>query len=85
MFRNALIAAVAVAGLAVPALADVPGKDWISGAKVKSILAKRGYQVTKLEADDGHWDGDATKAGVRYEFHVDPRSGAVTKMERDRD
>lgn len=53
--------------------------------KVKSTLAKRGYQVTKLEADDGHWDGDATKAGARYEFHVEPHSSAVTKLERDRD
>lgn len=85
MLRTILIAAVTAAGLGAPALADVPGKNWISTAKVKAILAKRGYQVTKLEADDGHWEGEARKANVTYDFHVDPRSGAITKMERDTD
>ncbi|MCP3733963.1 PepSY domain-containing protein [Sphingomonas sp. RP10(2022)] len=78
-----LIAAIALAGIGTPALADMPGKGWISSAKVKNILAKRGYRVTKLEADDGHWEGEATKANIKFEFHVDPRSGAITKMERD--
>ena len=83
MLRNLLIVAVAAAGLGSPAMADVPGKNWISSAKVKWMLSKKGYRVTKLEADDGHWEGEALKANVNYEFHVDPRSGAITKMERD--
>ena len=83
MIKTLLVAVVAAASLGSSAFADTPGKGWISDAKVKTILAKRGYQVTKLEADDGHWEGEARKANVRYEFHVDPRSGAITKMERD--
>ena len=77
--------AVAVLSLGSPALADMPGRDWISSAKASKILAKRGYKVMKIEADDGHWEGEAMRRGMKYEFHVDPHSGAVTKMERDKD
>ena len=85
MIRKMLIAAVVATGLSTPTLADVPGRNWISSAKVAAMLAKRGYRVTKIEADDGHWEGDAVRRGLKYEFHVDPRSGQVTKMKRDRD
>lgn len=85
MIQKLLIAAVAIAGIGTPALADVPGKTWIGSAKVKAMLAKRGYRVTKIEADDGHWEGEAVRRNARYEFHVDPHSGQVTKLERDHD
>jgi len=85
MIRKLLIVAVLASGISTPALADVPGRNWISSAKVTAMLAKRGYRVTKIEADDGHWEGDAVRRGLKYEFHVDPRSGQVTKMKRDRD
>jgi len=85
MIRKLLIVAVLASGISTPALADVPGRNWISSAKVTAMLAKRGYRVTKIEADDGHWEGDAVRRGLKYEFHVDPRSGQVTNMKRDRD
>jgi len=85
MIRKLLIVALVTTGLSTTALADVPGRNWISSAKVSAMLAKRGYRVTKIEADDGHWEGDAVRKGLKYEFHVDPHSGRVTKMERDRD
>lgn len=85
MIRKLLIIAVLASGISTPALADVPGRNWVSSAKVTAMLAKRGYRVTKIEADDGHWEGDAVRRGLKYEFHVDPRSGQVTKMKRDRD
>ena len=68
-----------------PAFADEPGRGWISSARVTTMLAKRGYKVTKIEADDGHWEGEAARRGAKYEFHVDPHNGKVTKLERDRD
>lgn len=67
------------------AFADEPGKDWISREEASASLLKRGYKVTKIEADDGHWEGEAVRKGLRYEFHVDPRTGRITKLERDRD
>lgn len=54
------IAAVAHATMtAAPALADQPGRGWISAGRVTAMLAKRGYKVTRLGADDGHWEGEA--------------------------
>jgi len=82
--RILIAAAFATATLAPPAFADTPGADWIGQDRVAAILSQQGYQMTKVEADDGHWEGEATRDGVRYEFHVDPHSGQVTKMERDK-
>ena len=76
--------AIALVGTS-PALADVPGREWISSAQVSQALAKMGYQVRQIEADDGHWEGEATKGGRNYDFHVDSRTGRVTKMELDND
>ena len=85
MIKKLLVAVVTIAGIGSPAIADVPGRDWVGVAKVKAMLAKRGYRVTKIEADDGHWEGEAMRGKARYEFHVDPHSGQVTKLERDND
>ena len=85
MIGKLLIFAVVATGISTPTSADVPGGNWISSAKVTAMLAKRGYRVTKIEADDGHWEGDAFRRGLKYEFHVDPHSGRLTKMTRDRD
>ncbi|VVT25160.1 conserved exported hypothetical protein [Sphingomonas sp. EC-HK361] len=85
MPKPLMIAAAITLCLPVAANADVPGRGWMSSAKVSRTLAKQGYRVIKIEADDGHWEGEATRGGRKYDFHVDPHSGRVTKMERDRD
>lgn len=87
MRPSIIVLAALIAGTtALPAQADTPGRGWISEARVKALLAKQGYTVTKIEADDGHWEGEATKrGGGRFEFHVDPKTGKVTKMQPDRD
>jgi hypothetical protein len=64
------------------ALADTPGKDWLTADQVTQKLIEQGFsKVIKMEADDGHWEGDAVKGGKTYEVHVDPYSGALTKSE----
>ncbi len=79
-------AALLLAGAAfVPALADQPGADWITAEQAKAKLMAAGYSsVTKIEADDGHWEDKGVKNGQVREFHVDPRTGAITKDEVDR-
>lgn len=77
------VAVAATSLVSAPALADVPGKGWINREKVGQLLARKGYRLTKIEADDGHWEGEATRQGVTYEFHADPRTGKLTKLERD--
>lgn len=76
------LAAALLLGSATLALADAPGADWMTKEQVTQKLQGMGYtDVRKLEADDGHWEGDATKSGVSYEVHVDPHTGELTKNE----
>lgn len=84
MKRLMIFGALAL-GASVPAIADTPGTHWIARSKVTTMLERRGYTVTKIEADDGRWEGVAVGKGGKYEFHVDPHTGRITKMERDRD
>ncbi|MGT2478831.1 PepSY domain-containing protein (plasmid) [Methylobacterium oryzae CBMB20] len=90
MKSKALFALVVAATLtsAGPTLAkeDKPGPDWIPAEQVKQKLMDVGYSsVTELEADDGHWEGEGIKNGVKMEFHVDPKTGAITKEKPDKD
>ena len=83
-----LFAGLAIAGVmsAAPAWAGQPGTDWkVTKDQAESTLKAAGYtSITKIEADDGHWEGEGTKAdGMKYEFHVDPHSGKITKDEMD--
>lgn len=65
---------------------DKPGADWIPADQVRQRLMEAGYSsVTELEADDGHWEGEGVKNGVKMEFHVDPKTGAITKEKPDKD
>lgn len=83
-FRSSLIAAAALIASTGMALADQPGADWISQEQVTQKLTAAGYtNITRLKADDGHWEGKGVKNGKIMEFHVDPRSGTLTKEELD--
>ena len=80
--RTLILAAALAAGTAGLAYADMPGADWMPKAQIVEKLKGMGYtDIRKLEADDGHWEGDATKDGEVYEIHADPHSGALTKNE----
>lgn len=78
--------ALATALGSTAAWADQPGADWkVSKDQAEATLKGAGYtQITKIEADDGHWQGEGIKAdGKQYEFKVDPRDGKVVKDELD--
>ncbi len=65
---------------------DKPGADWIQADQVRQKLMDGGYSsIAELEADDGHWEGEGVKNGVKLEFHVDPKTGAITKERPDKD
>lgn len=64
--------------------ADTPGPDWMPAEKVIEKILQAGYsQVTKIEADDGRWEGEGIKNGKKMEFHADPKSGVVTHEKPD--
>lgn len=81
----ALALVMGCGGLAL-AGGDKPGADWMPADQVRQKLMDAGYtSITELEADDGHWEGEGLKNGVKMEFHVDPKTGAITKEQPDKD
>jgi len=84
MIKSSLLAFIA---LLAPSLAwaERPGDDWITMTKTEQILNAAGYKlITKIEADDGRWEGEGLKEdGLRYKFRVDPHSGEITRDQRD--
>ena len=58
----------------------------LTAAQIRAALEAAGYtQIRDLEYDsDGYWEADARNAqGQRVELHIDPRTGAVLREERD--
>lgn len=46
--------------------------------QVTQKLNGMGYtNVSGLEADDGHWEGEAVLNGKIVEFHADPTTSAI--------
>jgi peptidase YpeB-like protein len=87
--RTALMATVLAGSLAIGSVklvkADQPAADWMPAQQVIETVLKSGYtQVTKLEADDGRWEGEGIKNGQKMEFHADPKTGAITFEKPDR-
>lgn len=67
------------------AQADQPGADWMPAEQVIQKLKAAGYtNISELEADDGHWEGEGMKNGQKMEFHADPKTGAIISEKRDR-
>jgi hypothetical protein len=66
------------------ARADQPGPDWMPMEQVKAQILRSGYsQVTKLEADDGRWEGEGIKNGQKMDFHADPKTGVIVSEKLD--
>lgn len=69
-----------------PAKAVQPGPDWMPAQQVTEQILKSGYtQVTKIEADDGRWEGEGIKNGKKMDFHADPKTGVITFEKLDDD
>jgi len=55
------------------------GPDWMRADQVIQKLLQSGYtMISKIEADDGRWEGNGIKNGLKMEFHADAKSGVVT-------
>ena len=67
MKRIAAVAFVAILASLSTAKADQPGPDWMPAQQVIEKVLKSGYtQVTQLEADDGRWEGKASRMVRRW-------------------
>ncbi|MGD9614266.1 MAG: PepSY domain-containing protein [Alphaproteobacteria bacterium] len=75
---------LALAGGSTIALADRPGPDWMPFEQVVQKVKQAGYtSISKLEADDGRWEGEGVKDGRNMEFRADPRTGVITAEKPD--
>jgi hypothetical protein len=82
----AALSLAAVLGLATmaSASAELPGADWLTMDQAIEKLKAAGYiSVSELEADDGRWEGKGVKDGKTLEFHLDPKSGAISNEHLD--
>ncbi len=70
------------AALALPAIGDVLGTD---AAAVRAALEAQGCPVIKFEAERGKIEAKCTETatGQRWEFYIDPATGAVTGVKMD--
>lgn len=82
--RTLLSATAAMFLLASPALAlekgDTLGK---SEAEIRQTLESMGYEVRKIETDDGELEAYALKDGKRLEIYVDATQGTVSRIKED--
>lgn len=66
------------AGSSGRALAELPSPDWMPAEEVRKGLLALGYsEITKLEAEEDHWDGEGIKDGKKMKFDADPKTGAI--------
>jgi hypothetical protein len=76
--------ALSVAGSNVAKADQQPGADWMPLQQVVEQVLKSGYtQVTKVEAEDGNWEGKGVKNGQKMEFKADPKTGVITSEKQD--
>lgn len=62
---------------------DVPRDQWLSIAQVTERLAGQGYEVRKIEADDGVYEAYVIdQSGARLEVYLHPATGEVLRQER---
>ena len=83
---SALPAGLLTAALSVgPSLAAVSKGVYVGKTKAEIVtnMKKQGYSVRKFERE-GRWlEVEAMYGEVRYEIHVDPKTGKVVKVEED--
>ncbi|WP_281969038.1 PepSY domain-containing protein [Roseovarius nanhaiticus] len=80
--RKILIAAAVMAAL--PAFAADLGMGTQLGTtmdEIKATLTDMGYEVRKLEMDDGKIEAYAVKDGQMSEMYVDPATGQVVDLD----
>jgi hypothetical protein len=82
MTRIIALALAITAGSAALA-SDSHGRiDQATQDAIRATLTAEGYEVRKIEADDGYYEAYALKNGERYEIYLD-RDLNVIKSERD--
>jgi hypothetical protein len=75
---SASVVALALAGGAQASGKPTPETD----AKIRATLTEQGYEVAKIEMDDGLYEAYARKDGSRYEVYLNAEM-EIVKIEKD--
>ena len=82
--KKLLLAAGLAASLPAVALALSPGDTLGTIAdEIRASLTEQGWDVRKLEMDDGRFEAYAVMGTQMVEVYVDPTTGKVVKVEAD--
>ncbi|MBY6065928.1 PepSY domain-containing protein [Leisingera aquaemixtae] len=82
MRQTLKLAALALALPAAAALASDGTPSAETQAKIRDLLTGQGYEVRKIETEDGLYEAYALKDGKRYEFYLNDKI-EVVKIEED--
>lgn len=82
MTRIIALALAITAGTLAHASDDDVRMDSATAEQIKTQLAGQGYEVRRIETDDGMYEAYALKDGARYEIYLD-KDLNVVKTERD--
>ena len=88
--KTSLIAALAALALPLGLAQASETEDALVGTdagktpeEITASLTEQGFEVRKIETEDGTLEAYARKDGERYEIYVDRATGKVTKVEED--
>ncbi len=60
-----------------------PKDQWIEEEAVKVMLTEQGYEIRKIEVEDGCYEAYVKKEGKRFEVFVNPSTGEIEKVQED--
>lgn len=79
-----LAAALALPASFAAASSELDGATLGKNAdEITATLSAQGYEVRKVENEDGKIEAYAVKDGKTFEIYVDPASGAVTGVKAE--
>ncbi|MCI4663126.1 MAG: PepSY domain-containing protein [Neomegalonema sp.] len=82
MMRAAMYAMFALGGAGLVAVApSVHAQVGLTDAAIKKALAEQGYELVKLEREQGELEAYAKKEGKVWELELDPKSGSILEAE----
>ncbi|HKK85740.1 MAG TPA: PepSY domain-containing protein [Roseovarius sp.] len=82
MTRIIALALAITAGTVAQASDDYVKMDTAKAQQIKAQLTEQGYDVRKIETEDGMYEAYALKDGARYEIYLDKELNVV-KTELD--
>lgn len=56
---------------------NVPRDQWLAPAQITEKLSAQGYKVLEIESDDGAYEVEMIKDGVRLDTHVHPATAEI--------